>query len=485
MFSTAEAILCGSYTPLGQVQIGPLDSLGGQLAEYQIPAGIISTLKLADLAVTVDKLAASSVNDSKVAGGAGIIESKLNLDYATSALNTLIATNIADIVTNVTGISVNVTDIATNLALILLREEFANKDVASGYLGLDAGAKVPLAKLNPLTNTEIDASAGIVESKLNLDFSTASLNTDIQTRVTSAQAVAAVEAETPLNPVRVHITPPSGGNALEVEAGDLDVNIFEILRAGAKEYGYYLKYIGTGSSDANYLELWSHNTTLADELLMRFHQSTQEIEIPGALICGSTVDGVDVSAEPARISTEIDSDISTHAGLPNVHHAQSHDIASHSDITFTGAQLEDAALHAATWVPCAYVTNDLMEVWDESTAMLSNPSTNNQWLLWNLNLPPVKGTLKLWVTGVRVGLFDADANNCVSEMLVYGVKYNGATSLTVTDRTVDKNSQGLHEYVIANNDCSTYENVAVKFQVELANVGALDISSVALLCYYA
>ena len=39
-------------------------------------------------------------------------------------------------------------------------------------------------------------------------------------------------------------------------------------------------------------------------------------------ITAGNVDGVDVSEEPARISTEIDTDISTHAGLSDAHHAK-------------------------------------------------------------------------------------------------------------------------------------------------------------------
>jgi len=81
----------------------------------------------------------------------------------------------------------------------------------------------------------------------------------------------------------ITVPPPSGTSALYVEAGDLDVKVWEIIRAGASEYGYYMKYVGTGSNDANYLELWSHNTTDADELLMRWHQQTQETVIAGDL----------------------------------------------------------------------------------------------------------------------------------------------------------------------------------------------------------
>jgi len=90
----------------------------------------------------------------------------------------------------------------------------------------------------------------------------------------------------------ITVTPTTGTTAYVVEAGDLDINIWEVIRGGVSEYGYYMKYVGTGSGDENYLELWSHNQTDADELLMRWHQSTQETEVAGALTLSSIVAGI-------------------------------------------------------------------------------------------------------------------------------------------------------------------------------------------------
>lgn len=50
--------------------------------------------------------------------------------------------------------------------------------------------------------------------------------------------------------------------------------------------------------------------------------------------------GVAEIANVATVSAEIDSDITTHAGLGNAHHAESHTVASHSDTTATGVELE-------------------------------------------------------------------------------------------------------------------------------------------------
>ena len=228
------------------------------------------------------------------------------------------------------------------------------------------------------------------------------------------------------------------------------------------------------------------------------------ITTAGNIILSGLVDSVDVSEEPARISTEIDSDITTHAGIAtahqdapaliathatnaNAHHAQSHTLASHSDVTITGPQIDDAVMLGGNtaWVNCVYIANNAAEAWTANTSTIANPSTTNQWLLWHLPLPTTKGTLKLHVTGVRVGIAAANATNKISEILVHGVKWDGKTYLTVSDRTTQGSSAGLKEWVMANFDCSTYEVVTVDLSLALATIGAFRISSVALLCYYA
>lgn len=331
VFSTTEAIICGTYTPLGQVQIGPLDSLAGQLKDYQIPSSIISTAKLADAAVTLTKLSASSVNDSKVTAAAAIAESKLNLAFGTTALNNLISTNI--------------TDIASNLTLIQLREEFANKDAVNGYLGLDASAKVPLSKLNPLLNAQIDAAAAILESKLNLAFGTSALNTDIQTKVTSAEAVAAIEGEPTVNLAgALTVAQPStftsatfkiqhsaslaasiastGTGFAQLKIGGRKKTVSDLIGAlvfigdnSADEETGYSRIYGQisdptdGSEDGNILFYCLSNGALTARAIL---DALGNLQIDGnlALAATKTVDGVDVSAEPARITAEIDAKVS-------------------------------------------------------------------------------------------------------------------------------------------------------------------------------
>lgn len=592
VFSESEAILCGIFTPLGQVQIGPLDSLAGQLKEYQIPSGIISTLKLADLAVTVGKLAASSVINSKVAGDAGIIESKLSLDYGTDALNdlidandidiasnlalillreefankdqasgylgldagakvplsklnplgnaqiavaaaiaesklnlahgtealnTLISTNVDDIATNVTDIGTNVTDIASNLTAILLREESANKGIASGYCDLDAGVHIPLTRLADLTNSQLAVAAGIIESKLNLDFSTQSLHDDIQTRVTSAQAVAAVEAKIGLT-LAQQLTVTSNIICKHTDSLQRDVT------------GSRLGLLSTPTwNDGICLNLYDgvEGARVFYDGVLIFH-----IDSVGnvVLLAGKTIDGVDVSEEPARISTEIDSDITTHAGIASAHHAQSHTLASHSskahselmDVTADQhhAQAHTLASHSskahseltdvnpsdhhtaytdamalaavdehlvlesanATWINCPFEgAADVAS--DKMTNLGPIQPQGNVYLIFSVPLPTNRGGKKLYINGTRVSLMNADASNEIAATYING--YGNSTKTTLdTDPTI-KDSIGLHEDISMTEDLGPYHVAKVALSCAVATPGNLHIQFVTVRYYYA
>jgi hypothetical protein len=96
--------------------------------------------------------------------------------------------------------------------------------------------------------------------------------------------------------------------------------------------------------------------------MAKFKQSNMELKDGQKLILDTTkakyisYDGVETSINTTLsgvtpinvghlttknyVDTEIDSDISTHTALSDAHHAESHTVASHSDTTATGAELE-------------------------------------------------------------------------------------------------------------------------------------------------
>ena len=93
---------------------------------------------------------ANTIVNADVNASAGIVESKLSLDYATSTLNSDIGT-----------VSGNLTTHTSNTSN---PHSVTKAQVLSG---------------DPIVNADVDASAGIEESKLALDYSTSSLNTTI------------------------------------------------------------------------------------------------------------------------------------------------------------------------------------------------------------------------------------------------------------------------------------------------------------------
>ena len=95
---------------------------------------------------------ANTIVNADVNASAGIEESKLALDYATATLNSDIGT--------VSG------DLSTHTSNTSNPHSVTKAQVLSG---------------DPIVNADVDASAGIEESKLALDYSTSSLNTAITT----------------------------------------------------------------------------------------------------------------------------------------------------------------------------------------------------------------------------------------------------------------------------------------------------------------
>ena len=93
---------------------------------------------------------ANTIVNADINASAGIVESKLSLDYATSTLNSDIGT--------VSG------DLSTHTSNTSNPHSVTKAQVLSG---------------DPIVNADVDASAGIEESKLALDYSTSSLNTAI------------------------------------------------------------------------------------------------------------------------------------------------------------------------------------------------------------------------------------------------------------------------------------------------------------------
>ena len=204
------------------------------------------------------------------------------------------------------------------------------------------------------------------------------------------------------------------------------------------------------------------------------------LTLTGNIITSGLVDSVDVST----FKTSYDS----HAANANAHHAQSHNLASHSDVVITGPEVEDLTAFGsanATWINCpleswnvlaAFRTGSLNRVW--------NTGATNGHVCYSVPLPTNRGGKKLYISGTRVSLAVADANNFVSRTNIVGQA--ASTSSYLDSDHTDKNTVDCHEDVsMGALDCSSQHVVKVNVESFVATGSQLGIQFVTVRYYYA
>ena len=496
VLTIGEAKLCPYYSVIGIVTIADLENIAGTLVSSQIPSKIISTAKLVDLSITSAKLATNSViaskildaviTDAKIAAAAAILESKLDLDYSTSSLDT---------------------DIQT-------RQPSSEKDQASGYLGLDGSAKVPLSKLNPLLDAQIDAAAAILESKLDLDYSTSSLDTDIQTRQPSSEKDQASgylgldgSAKVPLSKLNPLLDAQIDAAAailesklnLDYSTSSLNTAIGTKLDTSAHTKAAHdslalshdsLSDVSTSDHHAKYLdsEAVSAMGTKGDSNPLHHDKYTDgEVEsvITAELVTGQSIDNA------------IDSLISTHASDDDAHHAVLEPVGSPSagDIGrwSSGSQigpcssLTEVVLHSLLMFGAIYnayvsCTIGLHVNGYRGLVGISNAGTDDLIVQYVLGLPMVKGSLKLYMDAVRVSVRDADADDYVKRVRV---AYASDTDVTVVlDDDTHQTAPGAYVYTFSAVDLSEQHTACAYVEGFNTDPYDLDIMDVSLRVWY-
>jgi len=194
-----------------------------------------------------------------------------------------------------------------------------------------------------------------------------------------------------------------------------------------------------------------------------------------------------VDARHTVQSAEIDSDITTHTGVGAAHHALTL-AASCADVTVTTAQLEDLLMFGsgnATYVPCVLEgTEQAGKMTISGTSyMPTNVDATDFSLRYSLPIPTVKGALKLYVTGYKLVIYDADAGDYVTGIWIFGQIHTGSTQI-MTDAT-DRTAHGTYTGAVAATDCSGYTNIIAWVGCIATDAADIDIASVQVLCYYA
>jgi len=241
----------------------------------------------------------------------------------------------------------------------------------------------------------------------------------------------------------------------------------------------------------------------------------------------------------SALQGEIDSDVSTHAALANVHHMAFEDddcdakITTHTTIAGAHHPAPSDAVYGSGWSTVTDTAPSKKAVYDKIQTLGGGGdvtylerlgmygSANAEWVpvifemaypdgdnvrassgaavcditnvvyataewLYGLALPPAKNQLKLYVaaSGIRFYVTAANATNYITNTWLIGIAENGAVSTIYTDAT-DYNSAGLKTCANTLQDLSGYEKVFVKLGSTQATASALKIGFVSMKVYYA
>jgi hypothetical protein len=154
----------------------------------------------------------------------------------------------------------------------------------------------------------------------------------------------------------------------------------------------------------------------------------------------------------------------------------------------------------ATFWPCLFKFDSLNSAVRtiNSSGLVSNVGAADPAWYYELTLPTNKGGLKLYITKLRVGLYDSDANDFPFNVYVQGVDYNSITNITgspfATQDSGDswgETSPGVWPGQVEQTktfssaqDMSGYRKVLVWLNNSTTGANELDEASVELECYY-
>ncbi len=138
----------------------------------------------------------------------------------------------------------------------------------------------------------------------------------------------------------------------------------------------------------------------------------------------------------------------------------------------------------AAWVPMTFEATyaSTVQVRGESSQIANVDGLSDGYWMFNLAQPPVKGSLKLYISGLRVVVLDADADDYVTHVFLTGV---GDTNNLILNDPTDRTSPDTYDYTFAAEDMSAAHTVRALVQTVNTDVTDLNIGAVSCRCYYA
>jgi hypothetical protein len=160
-------------------------------------------------------------------------------------------------------------------------------------------------------------------------------------------------------------------------------------------------------------------------------------------------------------------------------------VTTFTDETLTSTQIADLLMFGsanAAWVPMVMEGGSSNAHWYVNAEHIINATATDLYYMFRLPLPPTKGSLKLYISGVRVGIDTADADDYISEILMKGDVYDTTTNILL-DSTNYNSSQRV-ENTFAAHDCSGYDTVHLTLLTFVTDAAGLKTSFVTARCYY-
>ena len=141
------------------------------------------------------------------------------------------------------------------------------------------------------------------------------------------------------------------------------------------------------------------------------------------------------------------------------------------------------------YVNCIYQDNArtvASREWRSVNGAVNNLTTNSTWLDYLLINPGPLGDLDLYMDGLSVTLYDADATNYITQCIVYAIDTNGGFTLKAdTGAAWNKTTQGTHIYTFDPVNLSGYVAIIVMPYASITTLYKLKISATRLRTYYA
>jgi hypothetical protein len=166
-------------------------------------------------------------------------------------------------------------------------------------------------------------------------------------------------------------------------------------------------------------------------------------------------------------------------------------VTTFTDETLTSTQIADLLMFGsanAAYVPLSYNGSNVAARYTNSLGVFLNTGASDLSLDFSLPLPCTKGTLKLYLKNLKYGVQDADADDFINTVYIYGHNGNSSTQLDIdntnTIAAADVTFAGAVMPASAI-DVSGYQSVTVYIVCSNTDAYDLDIANVRMECYYA